>query len=203
MPFTPVYGWPYQALTDAPDGANLGEDLALAIEATVNGLITGSIGGPIADLETDVAALEEEVRHYGCRLRRAAVQSIPNNTATTVTWDTEDEDTDGFWTPGSPTILTVPQNGTYAMSYFNALQATPNQNRNLISIYVTSSIAGAQGVGIPQFRSNFIQPETYISVTGVADLNAGDTISCDVYHQSGVAVNTLAWFSIHRVNTRT
>ena len=35
MPETPVYGWPYHALTDPPDGADLGEDLALAIEATV------------------------------------------------------------------------------------------------------------------------------------------------------------------------
>ncbi len=35
MPNTPIFGWPYQALTDAPDGAALGEDLALAIEATL------------------------------------------------------------------------------------------------------------------------------------------------------------------------
>jgi hypothetical protein len=45
---TPVYGLPYQAVTDAPDGPNLGEDLALAVEdeltridasiATINGL---------------------------------------------------------------------------------------------------------------------------------------------------------------------
>lgn len=37
---TPHYGWPYQTLTDPPDGAGLGEDLALAIEATVQGLDT-------------------------------------------------------------------------------------------------------------------------------------------------------------------
>jgi hypothetical protein len=35
MATTPVFTWPYQALTDPPDGPNLGEDLALAIEATV------------------------------------------------------------------------------------------------------------------------------------------------------------------------
>lgn len=33
MPVTPVYSLPYQALSDAPDGAGLGEDLALAVEA--------------------------------------------------------------------------------------------------------------------------------------------------------------------------
>jgi hypothetical protein len=38
MPNTPVYGWPYQSLTDAPDGPALGEDLALAIEATLSAI---------------------------------------------------------------------------------------------------------------------------------------------------------------------
>jgi hypothetical protein len=33
---TPTYGWPYQLLTDPPDGASLGEDLALAIESDVS-----------------------------------------------------------------------------------------------------------------------------------------------------------------------
>lgn len=40
MPNTPIFGWPYQALTDAPDGAALGEDLALAIEATMQDVIS-------------------------------------------------------------------------------------------------------------------------------------------------------------------
>lgn len=33
MPVTPIYSLPYQALADPPDGAGLGEDLALAVEA--------------------------------------------------------------------------------------------------------------------------------------------------------------------------
>lgn len=36
--YTPVFGWPYQALLEPPDGPNLGEDLALAIEATMQNL---------------------------------------------------------------------------------------------------------------------------------------------------------------------
>lgn len=36
MPVTPVYGWPYQSLTDPPDGPSLGEDLALAIEESLS-----------------------------------------------------------------------------------------------------------------------------------------------------------------------
>lgn len=33
---TPVYGWPYHELTDPPDGAALGKNLAEAIEASVS-----------------------------------------------------------------------------------------------------------------------------------------------------------------------
>lgn len=43
---TPEYGWPYQEASDPPDGASLGEDLALAIEATVE-----SIDDRVSDLE--------------------------------------------------------------------------------------------------------------------------------------------------------
>lgn len=35
MPDTPVYGWPYQGRFEAPHGPNLGEKLALDIEATL------------------------------------------------------------------------------------------------------------------------------------------------------------------------
>lgn len=38
--FTPIYAWPYQHLGEAPDGPNLGEDLALGIEATVRAIET-------------------------------------------------------------------------------------------------------------------------------------------------------------------
>jgi len=35
---TAIYGWPYQEPTDPPDGADLGKDLAEAIEATVDSI---------------------------------------------------------------------------------------------------------------------------------------------------------------------
>jgi hypothetical protein len=37
---TPQFFWPYQSLTDSPNGAMLGQDLALAAEATVAGINT-------------------------------------------------------------------------------------------------------------------------------------------------------------------
>jgi len=40
---TPTYAWPYQVAGDAPDGAGLGQNLALAIEATLSGLAVPSL----------------------------------------------------------------------------------------------------------------------------------------------------------------
>ena len=53
MATTPIYGWPYQSLTDAPNGADLGEDLALGIEATV-----ATLAGLVTTLQSDVTALQ-------------------------------------------------------------------------------------------------------------------------------------------------
>lgn len=59
-PVTPIYGWPYHALTDPPDGADLGEDLALAIEATVSGLDVRADAGDarLTALEADTANIQ-------------------------------------------------------------------------------------------------------------------------------------------------
>lgn len=66
MPTTPIYGLPYQSLTDPPDGPNLGEDLALAVEdelaridgdvsavpASVLTTVNGRYGTPAAPIST-------------------------------------------------------------------------------------------------------------------------------------------------------
>lgn len=57
MAITPVYGWPYQALADPPDGPELGEDLALAAETTVSG-IDAVLAATISTHTVDNAALD-------------------------------------------------------------------------------------------------------------------------------------------------
>lgn len=60
MATTPVYGWPYQSLTDAPNGADLGEDLALGIEATL-----AALAAQVTTLQSDVAALQTATTYTG------------------------------------------------------------------------------------------------------------------------------------------
>jgi len=52
LPTTPTFGWPYHSVADPPNGAKLGQDLALAIEATVVAVQAGvpsnwSAGGDV------------------------------------------------------------------------------------------------------------------------------------------------------------
>ena len=65
---TPTYGWPYQELGDPPDGADLGQDLALAIEATVD-----SIDDRLDTAEATLAALPAGPTSYTPALTASSV----------------------------------------------------------------------------------------------------------------------------------
>jgi hypothetical protein len=58
MPNTPVYAWPFQALNDSPDGAALGQNLALAIEATMQ-----TVQGSISTLRTPQVVTDATARN--------------------------------------------------------------------------------------------------------------------------------------------
>ncbi len=75
----------------------------------------------------------------GCRLRRVANQSIANITPTSISWDQEDLDTDGFITTPSTTI-TIPAglDGRFAITVFAQAAANLN-NRCYIDIIPTSA----------------------------------------------------------------
>jgi len=80
---TPVYGWLYQSLPDPPDGPNLGEDLALGIETTVQ-----SLQSRIQQLEAYVAALQLNPVFYRARqtltgtVASVTFDNIPSNLRT-------------------------------------------------------------------------------------------------------------------------
>jgi hypothetical protein len=53
MPVTAIYSLPYQALSDPPDGAGLGEDLSLAVEAELVRIDAAVVGYlPAANIAT-------------------------------------------------------------------------------------------------------------------------------------------------------
>lgn len=134
-------------------------------------------------------------RRVGCRVRRAANQSISNVTATDIQWDTEDYDPYGYITVTSNTV-TVPAGlgGTYDLTYRD--NGTFG-GRSFTQLIVTSSITGVSG----NFRS-LPDPVTasfgFTSVAGIP-LAAGDTFVGNVFQSSGGAVNHTAWLNVVRV----
>jgi hypothetical protein len=130
------------------------------------------------------------------RIRRAANQSIPNNASTTITWDTEDQDVGGFITVPSTTI-TIPSglDGSYDCTFRTG--GNPGA-RTLVEIV---PVAATTGVPV-SFRATVGVNETQgtVSATGLP-LVAGDTLTCNVYQNSGSAQNWTAWLSLIRRGT--
>jgi hypothetical protein len=127
----------------------------------------------------------EEAGATGVSLRRVALQSIPNNTATAISWDTAVFDSDTF----------VPLK-------FNGDQNLPFDTitipAGLAGLYACSAkFTGAVGDSIIRIQRNgtrFVQKDvgalashTFCSAT--VQLAVGDTVNAVVFHTVGVAQN--------------
>ena len=134
----------------------------------------------------------------GCRLRRAANQSINNITPTSISWDQEDLDTDGFITSPSTTI-TIPAglDGRFAITVY--AQAAANlQNRCYIDIIPTTVITG-----VPTNLRTVItagNSDARYLATVVIPLLAGDSFVVQLFHTIGAATNHTAWMTCSRVS---
>lgn len=124
----------------------------------------------------------------GCRLRRAANQSTSTGGSTNISWDTEDEDTDGFIAVTSATI-TIPtgMDGLYAVSARCAAASSMGAT-NVLDITTSGLSSSGTFNGFNIANASLITP-----------LAAGNTIVCSVYQSSGGAVNVTASLQAYRV----
>lgn len=81
MPNTPIYSFPYPALTDAPNGAAQIQALAQAVETTLN--------TQVSTLSANATTLANPAR---AQLRTATGTSCTNSVFTALAFDTEDFD---------------------------------------------------------------------------------------------------------------
>jgi hypothetical protein len=146
----------------------------------------------------DLIRASDNLVRVGCRVRRAAAQSINTGTATSLSWDTEDEDIGDFITVTSTTI-TIPAgyDGIYAIT---AKASGPfsegGGSRDFITIEVTSSLTGLP----TNFRSAAEgAAEDMMDVCAVVPLAAGDSFVVQVFHQTGSAVNFTGFCSCYRL----
>lgn len=125
----------------------------------------------------------------GVRLVRGANQSIPNTTITSISWDTESLDSDGFIAVTSPTI-TIPTglSGTYSITTVLTYAAGAG-NGHYIQV-----LTGGVTYRIPGVDADSLQ-----TWTGVIALAAGDTVVVQTAQFSGGNLNLTGRLEMFRL----
>lgn len=135
----------------------------------------------------------------GFRARRVANQSITSGAATAISWDTEDEDTNGFITVPSTTPV-VPSGcaGIYVIMARQILSATPTSARTFLEINVTSSLSGIT----TDFRNGAVDGNESgrLVVTALIPLAVGDSFLVNTDQNSGGALNLTGLLTCYRLS---
>lgn len=157
--------------------------------ARQHALGTEWVHGPVATVSSDLGDYPERV---GVRLRRAAVQSIPNAATTAISWDTEDQDTNGFIAVTATTI-TVPTGlgGVYAVSASVAFAGGSITGRGFLDI-----VAGGR-TWRGSLDSNI--GEDQIAHAATVALADAATARVDVFQTTGGARNATAILEMFRL----
>jgi hypothetical protein len=179
---------------------------ALQNLAVTNGKVADSTltGGKLVDgtvTQLKLATLPE------LRLRRDAFQSVPGQsgptTLTAISWDTEDADTNGFWSTGEQITIPTGLGGVYSISMWlknnSGIQGAGVCPVAFLSI---PQMRGAQKtdvlVGNPYEPDSAIVLGSHVSWTG--RLDAGDVIRGYVrYAVTGGPFNTYGGFEMYRI----
>ena len=168
---TPILGLPYPLYSEAVDGPAQIQALAEAVDNVV------------APLQTTLTNAQN--RKSGA-VSAVAVQAIPNAVYTTVTWVTEDFDTDNIFNLGVSNTNAVPSTtGTYVITAESRFAAAAAGTR-AIRILVNGVVV--QGTTIELLASP-AGTQTDICTTTILPLAAGQIVTIQVLQGSGGALN--------------
>lgn len=166
---TPTYGFPYQQLGDPPHGPNLGEQLALAVEAA----LADAVATAAADLATAVA------------------DAAANLAAAEAALTADIADIGSTWTPYTPTWTT---SGTQPVIGNGALKGIWSRIGDLVRVRITLILGSTSTVGTNTWAFGLPpgQVATYDSAfspwpiwTGTAAMR--DVSAFNYYHATCVA----------------
>ncbi len=189
MPTTPTYGWPYQSLTDPPDGPNLGEDLALAIEATVASL-AATVAANAATILTHTANLALIDGRAVFRARQTVVQSLTDNTFGGITFTAEDIDTANGHDGGgaNPERYVFPRTSYYLLAGSVAFDNNATNQRGC-RWNINGTAMNGSAVLVSSVSGNVIVvPATTQVVLGTS----GQYVKLEGYQNRGGALNTFS-----------
>lgn len=186
MPTTPTYGWPYQSLTDPPDGPSLGEDLALAIEATVSAL-AASVAANTASLITNTAAIATINGRAVFRARQTVAQSLADNTFAGITFTTEEVDTaNGHDTSSNTDRYVFPRTSYYLLAGNVAFDLNATNQRGC-RWNINGTALNGSGTLLAAVSGNItVVPAVVVVVQGTA----GQYCKLEGYQNRGGALNT-------------
>ena len=214
---TPYQALPYPTGTDTPAGMTEIQALAVALEPKLVMAFSSAADRAskiVTPTEGMLSWLNDANRfeyhngtawkrigaagdQIGCRIRRNATQPINSAASTPVNFDTQDEDTDNFFTPTSPTI-TIPSglDGSFAVLYRQILSASPT-GRSFAEVALTSSIPNTPTEF--RFPGNTTENGRIVAALPGIPLAGGDTITVNTFQTSAGPLNLTAWMSVYRV----
>ena len=172
---------------NSPSHAGVHDNAYDAIEA-----LEAKVG---ADASTVKTSLDWLSRGHACRVTRAAAQSIPDSAVTTVNWDTEIFDTDGFHdNVTNNSRITIPAGwptGFWVVSFQVALAFDADGSRRFAAIYKNGVAADVEGHHHRPGPSGGTGADM-ISASGTARLVAGDYLEVVALHDAGAAIDLFA-----------
>jgi hypothetical protein len=173
---TPIYGFPYQVLGDGPNGPTLGQDLAEAVEATLQ------------------AQLALKVDKGACQLRQTVAQSVPHVTSTPITLDAVDVDTGGMADLANDRIV-IQKTGIYLLTGIVAFSAHATGYRR-----AHVRLNGADILPMDARDANTTTGlATVPQVQLTRELTVGDLVTLVGLQTSGVELNTQASSPYHSI----
>lgn len=142
---------------------------------------------------TDLVVIGQPVGRVGVAVTRVANQSIANTTLSSIQWDTEISDIQGFIAvPTNTFVVPDGMDGIYIAGLTVAWAGNPAA-QNGLNISMNGEQWGS-GVYVPGFNQNAQV------TTGPLVMLAGYTMICSVYQSSGGNMNMTAKFWAYRIS---
>lgn len=136
------------------------------------------------DVVDNVAFLYSPPR---AQVRRNSTQSITNGAWNLVTWNVEDVDTDGLFATGTGDRFTAATAGRYLVAFSIGFTTNTTNARGWAIAKGTSAGANFVASKIQNPVATFGSPE---AITAEVVLAVGETVSCQVFQNSGASLNT-------------
>ena len=126
-----------------------------------------------------------------CHIARSTNQSIDTATWTTLLFNSEEHDNAAMHNTTSNTDrITIPSDGIYAMGAYAIFAANGTGTRSL-QVSLNNATPGS-GAILQTEIDGLASLAVYFNVMGTRTLSGGDILRCDVWQNSGGALNLLS-----------